>query len=121
MKSKASQQSASPKFIGSKSVQAQLRNINEDFALSLNLPENAQVHATLVKKAARAFETKIEVSVWRNSIFCHAIAETPEMSLQVAKRKMTRLVSDLHDRKRVSQKHQKPKFEKRVEDDIRAL
>ncbi len=121
MKSKTSQQSASHKFIGSKSIQAQLRNINEDFADSLNLPENAHVHATLVKKAARAFETKIEVSVWRNSIFCRALAETPEMSLQVAKRKIARLVSDLHDRKFVSQKHQKPKLEKQAEDDIRAL
>ena len=120
MKAKTSQKPAI-----SKKIQAQLRNINEDFAESLNLPATARVRATLVKKAARTFETKIEVAVWRNSIFCHAIAETPEMSLQMAKRKIARLVSDLHDRKFVSGKHTELKnetsTERRIQNDIGAF
>lgn len=95
-------------------VHAQSRNMTQEFTDSLNLPETARVHASLTKKAPRIFETKIGVSLWRQSIFCRAIAESPIVSLQIARRKITRLVSDLHDRKFVTQKHLKMKAEKRV-------
>ncbi len=99
-------------FSKDRSFQTQVRNINEDFTDSLNLPDEASVHATLTKKSPRVFETKVEISLWHESIFCSAIAHNPFSSLNMARRKIIRLVSDLHDRKFVTRKHAKPKIAK---------
>ena len=95
-----------------RSIQTQTRNVNQEFTDGLNLPDNAHVQAKLTKKSPRVFETKVMISLWRESIFCKAIAKSPILSLSLAKRKIVRLVSDLHDRKFVTRKHMKPKFEK---------
>ena len=108
----------SKSFNKNQKAHTQVRNINEEFTDSLNLPANAQVHASLTKKSPRLFETKIAVSLWRQSIFCRAIAQNPIVSLQMARRKLARLVSDLHDRKFITQKHSKPKKQKQVIHDI---
>ena len=95
-----------------RNFQTQTRNVNQEFTDALNLPDNAHVQAKLTKKSPRVFETKVIISLWRESIFCRAIAKSPRLSLNLAKRKIVRLVSDLHDRKFVTRKHMKPKFEK---------
>ena len=115
------QKKNAPKKSAPKSVKAQLQNINEEFAQSLNLPENAQLNATMMKKSPREFETRIELNIWHNRIFCHSVADTPAASLQIAKRKISRLVSDLHDRKSASKKRTKLKIERRATDDIGAI
>ena len=107
----------SKSFNKNQKAHAQVHNVNKEFTDSLNLPTDAQVKASLTKKSPRIFETKIAVSLWRQSIFCRAIAQSPVASLQMAKRKIARLVSDLHDRKFVTQKHLKPKQQKQVAHD----
>ncbi len=108
-------------FSKERNFQSQVHNINQDFTDSLNLPDNARVHATLTKKSPRLFETKIGISLWRESIFCRAIAQNPLASLSLAKRKIARLVSDLHDRKFVTRKHTKAKSERQIIDDVGAF
>ncbi len=88
-------------------VKTQTKNLAEDCLDSIKhiLPEDASIHAVLQRKAPRLFETKIGINLWHKYIFCKSTGLNPNISLQNAKRKILRQVSDLRNRKFAQKRH----------------
>ena len=66
-------------------------------SIKTNLPRNASVHAILNRKASRSFETKIDIDLWQQHVFCKSMGLNPKESLQNAQRKILRQISHLRD------------------------
>jgi len=62
------------------------------------LPSSASIHAVLEKLRSSSFEAKIGIYVWQNYIFSRSRGANPVLSLESAKRKILKKVSELHDR-----------------------